>query len=88
MQSKQDIVERIRLSSPYIDGIALHNLIRDAAATIEVLRAEVRAWRKFDGDAEEHDYVQSWDSNREHLHRVQFDTDAAGALGKEGSNGQ
>ena len=90
--SERDIVERLRLCSPYIDGIALHNLIRDAAATIETLRAEVKAAREAP-DSSELNEGDEEDSNVRIMAMARYiaamdATDASGALGKEAADGE
>ena len=72
MAVERDIVERLREAG--------FPMLREAAATIELLRAEVRAWRSAH---------EAWDGNpnptafMRRPHEQADATDAAGALGKE-----
>lgn len=87
MSSERDIVERLRLASPYSqDGTTNSNnhLLSDAAATIETLRAEVNAWRAWRKLVLRYTAPQVPDPREKvtALKAAIAATDAAGALGR------
>ncbi len=88
MASERDIVERLRANADKYPGF--ENLNTEAAATIETLRAEVKAWRAWRKLVVRYMTSEIPDPTTkiEALKSAMNATDATGALGKEGQHGQ
>lgn len=88
MAGERDIVERLRANTNKYPGF--ENLNTEAAATIETLRAEVRAWRSWRKLVVRYMTAEVPDPSAkiESLKAAVSATDASGALGKEGTNGK
>lgn len=86
MASERDIVERLRANADKYPGF--ENLNTEAAATIETLRAEVKAWRAWRKLVVRYMTAEIPDPTTkiEALKSAIAATDATGALGKESPN--
>lgn len=94
MGSDRDIVERLEsLAASPLTGSSSVGLIREAAATIETLRAEILPLRRL------HDALVNAGNDPEkaktemavaglEADMARVNTDSTGALGKEGQHGQ
>ena len=93
MASERDIVERLRANADKYPGF--ENLNTEAAATIETLRAEVKAWRTRYESQHSPKCYEGWPDDKckkcvagKHIQPAMDATDSTGALGKEGQHGQ
>jgi hypothetical protein len=85
---ERDIVERLRANTEKYPGF--ENLNTEAAATIETLRAEVKAWRAWRKLVVRYMTAEAPDPSPkiEALKVTMTATDASGALGKEAADGE